>query len=354
MRPLPLACMGLVLAAPAYAQNTDVIVTLTPEADMVATQAGIDGPAELERVIEDQVRALYGLTDIREFLRLSANAQNMLSKGIGVDYASQPKGFLFGIAVSGAFDAGDSDIEDLEAISFTDFERAVPIGVGAQASLMLGYNFTEQGVPWLTLYLSGLGFPLNIDEYDGTFYNVGLHSQFKFLKGAGKPTLRWGGLDFTTGVEFSEMVLRARRAIETQTPLGGGIDLRTRSAADRTELRLRQTAITFPFEVTTSTRLAYFLGLYGGVGLDLQVGGAELSGTVDSDLLADGGGFDEPQDIGTVAISANDQNEPTTALFRIITGVQVHLGPVKAFGQLNFLTEDLTVGGTAGLRYIPE
>ena len=29
-------------------------------------------------------------------------------------------------------------------------------------------------------------------------------------------------------------------------------------------------------------------------------------------------------------------------------------GPVKTFGQLNFLTEDLTVGGTVGLRYIPE
>jgi len=87
--------------------------------------------------------------------------------------------------------------------------------------------------------------------------------------------------------------------------------------------------------------------------VDLQAGGAELSGTVDTALFADGGDFDD-QEIGTVDIAANDQNEPTTALFRIITGVQVHLGPVKAFGQLNFLTENLTIGGTAGLRYIPE
>lgn len=352
MRRLLLACAGLVLAGPAYAQNTSVRVTLTPDANAVAQQVGVT-PAELETLIDEQIKALYGLTDIREFLRLSANAQNMLSKGIGADYASQPKGFLFGMAVSGAFDAGNSDIDDLQAIDFADFERAVPIGVGAQASLMLGYNFTEQGAPWLTLYLSGLGFPLEIDEYNGTFYNVGFHSQFKLVKGAGKSSLRWGGFDFTTGVEFSEMILRARRAIETSTPLGGGVDLVTRSAPDQTELRLRQTALSFPFEVTTSTRLAYFLGLYGGIGVDLQAGGAELSGTVDSALFADGGDFDD-QEIGTVDIAANDQNEPTTALFRIITGVQVHLGPVKAFGQLNFLTEDLTIGGTAGLRYIPE
>ncbi|MEM6366866.1 MAG: hypothetical protein AAF851_01050 [Myxococcota bacterium] len=352
MRRFILAFASLGLSTSAFAQTTSVQIQLNPGAQQVANQLNVSSE-ELQNLIDEQIRALYGLTDIQQFLTLSANAQNMINKGIGVDYASLPKGFLFGLAVSGAFDAGDSDIDDLQSISFADFERAVPVGVGAQASLMLGYNFTEQGAPWLTLYLSGLGFQLGIDEYDGDFYNVGFHSQFKLLKPLGRKTLLWGGLDFTTGIEFSEMILRAERAIETNTALGEGVSLLTSSSPDETELRLRQTALTFPFEVTTSARIAYFLGLYGGIGVDVQLGGAELSGNVNSTLFADGGGFDE-EEIGTVSISANDQSEPTQALFRIITGVQIHLGPIKAFGQLNFLTEDLTVGGTVGLRYVPE
>lgn len=338
------AC-ALLWTPSAFAQNTRVQIDLDPGGAAVAQQIGVD-VGQLERLISDQIGALYGVSDLNEFLRLSANAQSMVNKGIGVDYASNPTGFLMGIAVSGAFDAGNADIDDIENLDFVNFDRAVPIGVGAQISLMIGYNFAGAGLPGLTLFLNGLAFPLQYEEYQADFRNFGFHAQYKLFGPQGNEAAQWGGLDITSGLQFSETVLDLDQAIDRGLALLGPAGSAIIQTATEGDLELTQTAWTIPLELTTNVRFLYFLSIYGGLGVDFQFGSASMSADLASPLTEGG------QTIGDVTIEANDDAGPSPVLLRFLTGVQINAGPIRIFGQLNFLTEDLTVGGAAGLRAV--
>ncbi|NJK89336.1 MAG: hypothetical protein HC923_07975 [Myxococcales bacterium] len=311
---------------------------------------------ELEQIITDQVRALYGVSDLPTFLRLSANAQSLVSRGLGVDYASNPSGFLFGVAVSGALDAGDADLDELDDLrdfDLANFDRAVPIGVGAQISLMVGYNFKAAGLPELTLYANGMVLPLTVGveagDYSGDFRNFGVHAQYKLVRPFGNVVFSWGGLDVTSGLQFSEMVLDlGSNPLRTSLPISAnGVEVDVSTVVETGRIELVQTAWTVPIEVTTNVRFLYVLSLFGGFGLDLNFGRAALRADIQSQDIRAGG-----QTVGAFSVSADDDNGPTTAVFRFLFGAQVHLGPIKVFGQLNVLTEQLALGGAAGLRFL--
>jgi len=348
MRTIEAALVGascLLWASSGFAQNASVTIDLNNRGRAIANDIGL-GTAEFERQIEDQMRALYGLSDLAEFLRLSANAQSMVNKGIGVDYASNPTGFLFGISVSGALDAGSADIDDIENVDFVDFDRAVPIGIGAQVSLMIGYNFSSLGVPNLTLFASGLAFPLQYEEYSADFRNFGFHGQYKFFGPQGNDAAGWGGLDVTTGIQFSETVLDLDEAIDRSLGLVGSTGDVTLGTETDGNLELTQRAWTIPLELTSNVRFLYIVSLYGGVGVDFQFGSASMSADVESPLT------DGETEVGRITVDADDDAGPTPVLVRFLTGLQLNFGPIKAFAQLNFLTENLAVGLAGGLRAV--
>jgi len=332
---------GVALGAlPAVAQTANVSVNLNAAGRNAANLLGLD-VGQVEGELEQQLGALFGLRDVSEFLRLSANAQSMVNKGIGVDYASNPKGFLLGVSVSGALDAGDAELDDLANI---DGDRIVPVGVGAQISLMAGFNFAMLGLPELTLFANGMAFPLQYDVYQADFRNFGVHAQYKLFKRRGGKAAGWGGLDITSGLQFSETVLNLDEQIERTVSVDGGRFLLDTEITGN--LELVQTAWTVPLEITSNVRFLYVLSLYGGAGVDFQFGDAKMVADLQSPLQQSGA------DLGTVTIDANAASDPTRVLFRLLVGTQVHLGPIKVWGQLNFLTEDLTVGGAAGVRAV--
>lgn len=343
-----------ILPAPAFAQN--VQIQLGGNAQTVANQLGLN-VNQLESLISDQIAAYYSVNDVPEYLRLSANAQSLINKGVGVDYGSNPTGFLFGIAVAGAVDTGESDVSTaLENLNFDPSERVVPVGIGAQISLMLGYNFTRQGVPGLTLYANGLAFPLQVDEYDADFYNFGFHAQYNLWGHQTKnKTFNWGGLDLTSGFEFSQMRLNLAESLPASIPLsanGGSVQLSTDAVGT---LELVQTAWTVPVEVTTAFTLFYFASLYTGVAADFQFGGASIDADLSDDDLEISGvpGVDS---LGSVRIDASEDNGPTPVLFRVLVGLQFNLGPVKVFGQVNVqpnnLPDGLTTSAAGGVRVL--
>ncbi|MGF1510091.1 MAG: hypothetical protein ACFB9M_11385 [Myxococcota bacterium] len=336
----------LFISSPVFAQNASVTVNLSPEANILATELGVS-TSELEALIVEQVEALYGITDIERFLELSANAQNLTSKGLGVDYASDRRGIIVGVAASGALDAGDADIDDLENIDFTNFDRAVPLGVGAQLSVMVGYNFRRQGLERLTVYTNGLYTSYGVDEFDGRFTNFGLHGQYKVFGPYGPSLARWGGIDVSSGVEFSRMVLTLKDdELVRDTTIVNEVGDAPLTTVGGGELSLLQTAWTIPLEVTTNVQLAYFFSLYGGFAGDIQFGNAELR--ADTDVALSSGSLD----VGTADVFADDSNGPTTAIFRLLGGVQFNIWKFKIFGQVNLTTANFAVAGAAGLRFV--
>lgn len=347
---------ALLVASPcmAFAQSPNVTISLTADGRALANQLGVDVGA-FEDAIGEQIGALYGVSDLQRFLELNANAQSLANKGLGVDYGSLPKGFIFGFAVAAALDAGQADINDLESIDLANFDRAVPVGVGAQIALMAGYNLERAGIPGLTFYINGMGASFDVEEfYRGEFFNFGAHAQYTFFRPRERKTNQWLGLSLTSGLQFSQSNLEANRTITTRTPLefsGGTTIIETESLGD---LRLSATAWTVPFEATTSVRFLQFFGLYAGMGLDVLLGDASLEAQLSSPLEASDPFNGGTVNVGTVDITADDTGAPSDALFRLLAGLQLHLGPIKAFGQVNFRPdpEELTVSGAVGLRYV--
>jgi hypothetical protein len=332
-------------STPVSAQTFGVTLNLNQDAANTAAQLGIS-VSELETEIQQQVEALYGIADIEEFLELSANAQGLTSKGLGLDYASDRRGWIFGLAVSAALDAGDSDLADIENLDLTSFDRAIPLGLGAQIGLMTGYNFRRQGLPRLTLYINGLYTEYSVQEFTGRFINFGFHGQYKLVKSVGSDLASWGGIDISTGIDLSRLVLTLQDTLTTSTPITEGDVTVILETAGTGAVRVRQSAWSIPFEATTSVKLLYFLGLYGGIATDLVFGSARLEADVETPLFADG------TEIGTAEIFADESNGPSTAIFRLLGGVQFHIWKFKLFGQINLLTENLAVAGAAGLRFV--
>ena len=329
----------------AFAQP-QVVLTLDPAAQQqIETALGLN-QGELAQLIDDELRALYGLVDVPTFLRLSANAQSMANKGLGIDYASNVSDWVFGVAVSAAADAGDSDVEDFRALADGNTERAVPVSAGAQIGLMLGYQVIDR----LTVYANGLYYPLSIDnDLDGTFFNFGLHAQYKAVPAIGQRSLvHWGGVDVSTGIEFSRMLLELEGTFDARGTLVDGVDLDTVSTGT---LDLEQRAITLPFEVSTNLTLFYFLTLYGGMALDVQLGDASARLDLDTEL-ATAAPLGGTLDLGSAQIAVNDIGDPDRVMFRLMGGLQLNIWKIKLFAQANVLTSDLTVGLAAGLRVV--
>ena len=342
----PLIVTALCLtAAPAMAQPS-VNLQLDSNSTRILEQELNLTTAEVNQLVEDELLALYGLVDVPSFLRLSANAQSMANKGLGVDYASNVDGWIFGAAVTAALDAGDSTIDDFRAFADGTTERAVPLGAGVQLGLMLGYAIDDD----LVVYANGLYYPLDTNDLSGTFYNFGLHVQYKVLTPVGnRAILQWGGLDLSTGLELSRMLLALEDRFEASGTLAPGFDLDSVSTGI---LELEQRALTIPIEATSNVTLFYFLTLYGGVAVDFQLGEASMTFDLDSALSTADPNVGGELELGSARIEVAEVADPNTVMFRVLGGVQLNIWRLKLFGQLNFLTTDLTLSVAAGLRLV--
>ena len=343
--PLCLA-FAVALAARGAQAQTSVELQLNPEAARVLEQQGIFTTSELTRIVDEELRAIYGLLDVPTFLRLSANAQGMANKGLGVDYASNPDRWIFGVSVAVAADAGDASLDDVAAFADGNTDVAVPISAGAQIGLMVGYKATDR----LTVFANGMYYPLDAGDFDGTFYNAGVHLQYKAIPPIGRRQwAQWGGLDLTTGFQLSSMRLALSERFEASGTIEEGFDLDSVSTGT---LELTQRAFTLPFEATTNVTLLYVVTLYAGIGLDVQLGDASMNVDLDSDLTTADPVAGGPLDLGSAQIRADDVNDPNLLMFRLMGGVQINIWRLKLFAQLNILTEDLTLSLAAGLRLV--
>lgn len=339
-----IALVGAVLSAgPTAFAQTEPIVDITVPPELVSALG--TNADDLLNELETEIRALYGLLNVQEFLRLSANAQTLVSAGIGADYASNPKGFFAGFGVNATISTGEGDL----ITEGVDVTREVPTSAGAMLTLMAGYNFSEQGVDWLTLSLHGLHFPLNVAQLEGDFTNVGFRAQAKVLRQPnqdGVDAFRWGGIDFTTGFSYAQTRLTLVDDYRASTTISGGAILDTISTGT---LVLRQTAYSIPLELTSNITLAEFFTLYGGFGVDIPLGDASVDMDLETQLEARIDGqtipFDRPG-----FLRVRDTIDSDDILPRFLVGLQFNVWVIRIFAQLNIATQDSLIGLASGIR----
>ena len=342
------SCLGAAIltttgAIEAHAQ-TQAVVTIDRGAGFGRAASALGFDVELdafEAQLEREIKALFGASDVGEFLRLSANAQSLANRGLGADYATNPEGLFFGFAIGAAVNAGDADVQDIE-------ELDVPVSAGAQLALTGGYNFSAVGVRNLTVSAKALFFPLTVQQLDGRFANLGAHVQYKAFGPVGGALLKWGGIDLTAGFEWSRASLELTdQGYDADFQLDPSVTVNSTWAG---RLELTQTAVSIPVELTSNFTLLSFLTLYAGGGITFQVGDAttdieleavSLTSTIEGEAI----------DLGRGTITVADERNADPTAYHLLVGLQLNLWKFHLFGQATALTRDAALGVSAGLRF---
>lgn len=322
---------------------------------------------EMEKKINDQLPDV----DASKYLKGMANSAAISTKGAGVDYATNMDIFLVGIGAGVGLDTGGSSFDNLENAA----------GIGINMSLMAGLN--------LGLFQLGEVGPINLDKIDvylnffsadipdvednikGKFTSFGLHAQYKIIdpKNIGFGALAWRGVDLTTGFDYNSLKLTVTETFnedlgqstitlnDTGTPatsLYADVDQKFTGNA---ELGADIGVFTMPVEVSTAGRLLWFLTGFVGLGADFTLGSASNISNVTGQIVGDaavknGTGVQS----GTDKVSADakldlgDKQGPSFLGLRGFVGMQIEMGVVFIYAQLNKgLTND-TIGANFGVR----
>ena len=336
---LTLATLLVTPVGRAQAQNVQVV--LDDQARLFLGGNVTQVEQQLSTEVARQTRALLGQNTMSDFLQESANAQSLVNKGLSADYASNHDGLLMQIAGAVAM----SSSHDPLSVQQQQVDTQVPVASGAQLSLLVGYNLADVDLPRLTLFVHGLAGPLSFSEFSGDFYNFGASAQFNLTGPRGTSAMGWGGIAVTGGVEVSRMELSIVEDGLSFTTFINGVDLSTDGAAG---VRLEQSAVTVPLELTTNVTLAHVVTLYGGGGVDFSVGKARLFADLESRLSAE-----SPvgaASAGSVQITLDDAEAAEVVTFRVIGGVQANFGPVRLFSQINYRPSGGLLSLSGGLR----
>lgn len=323
--------MMLALVALAAAQDVVVFVDAAQ-----AEQAGIDAAefeADFARTVEDELN----LVDERSYLDEMAVAALLATKGMGVDYASNPERFVVGGSAGSAASSG---------IRLGQTERTLPQGgFSFQATAMAGVNlgvFAAEDSPArrVVVYANGMAMEREDERYDSELVNAGTHVQVKLVRPRAAEGGEWGGIDLTGGYELARYTLSVRGDM----PIWDGKNSWDASG----EYAIRSQAASVPLELSTNVRMGG-LSLYLGGGYDLwRSADASSLIALDGDLTTKVKG--ERADLGTAQLSHSQTSQLSQqASPRAFFGVQANVLMVKAYGHINVQPSE-GFGAHAGLR----
>jgi hypothetical protein len=354
---ISLALRASPAAAQAYCSPTNVvcITPSQPNYDTLAAGLGMTSD-QLTQTLLSQVDSLFHATGVNGFLKDFQNAQSFSSKGLGVDYASEAT--LAEVGATFSF-ASNVDKAYKPSGSYTD----PPIkGGGANFSLMGGLGLGLFGLNQLMLFGNWFSGTATLGQLDGSYKNWGVHGQLRLFgpsrsMSATKFLIRWGGIAITSGADYSHLRLSTQKQIRSTLTVPSaivgvpGAPVEVSSDVNGTlQFALEQTTWSIPLEITTSLRLLSLVTIYGGFGIDWQLGGgsdmniAMQNANVTS--KTNGGS------LGTVSVNAKGHASPSAARVREILGVQVGIfDVVRFFAQVNVSNgSSMLTGVAAGLR----
>ncbi len=322
---------GLAVATPAWAQQIDVVID-----EDLAAQAGLDAE-QVRQEIRSATEGALKFDEPQAYLDDMAAANAFATKGMGVDYASNPQRFFagasFGSATSGA------------GLSFLRGEETLPTAgfafqVAANAGLNLGVlSKDESFLRRIVVSANGIWAQGASGPFDAELYNLGGHVQLKIIRPPHEGIVEWGGLDLTSGYEISSYRLLLSETLPVATE---GLRWDATGTFD-----VSAVSHTIPVEVSTNLRI-FVVSAYAGAALDIRrtataTGKASLGGPVTASAQG------HELEIGTVDARMGIVGTAAEYAPRLFGGVQVNVLFVKVYGHLNVGFDD-TYAGHLGVR----
>ena len=173
-----------------------------------------------------------------------ARANAHAVRGLGVDYASNPKMFVFGVSAGPAVNDSGFDL-------FERGEDLLPAnGFTPQAGIMAGVNLgafnadDDSLLDRFVVYTNAMRAAPEIGDYQATVWTWGLHGQYAIVPPVKSGAVTWGGVDATTGFDLASYTV----ALTKSTPIDGGLG--TWDATGTYEVKAKATTI--PLEISTS------------------------------------------------------------------------------------------------------
>ncbi len=319
--------------APAVAHAQEINVAIDPA---LAQAAGLDAAA-IERQIHDAAEGQLKLDAPKDFLNQMAAANAWATKGMGVDYASNPQRFVvggsFGTAVNGV------------GFEFIRGQDTLPTGgfalqVTGMAGLNLGIAASDDSfLRRVVVYANGMYFKGAAGPFDAEFYNLGGHVQIKLIRPPHKGVVEWGGLDASAGYELSSYNLLLSQSLPIAVE-----GLRWDATGS---FNVKALSHTVPIELSTNLRV-FVVSAYAGLGLDLRRGV-----TASGEMALEGPVYaafgQQETKVGTVSASLGTEGSAVGYAPRGFVGAQINVLLVKVYGQLNVGLDD-TYGGQIGVR----
>lgn len=329
---LALASLALLLAPTAAAQ--DIVIDIN---DQAAAKFGLNAQ-EIEDSLRGQMDQDLKIDGQAEFLAQMGRANILAAKGMGADYATNPQRFVlgggFGTAVYGAGAGFGRGSEGLPEGGFS-FQAA------ALAGINLGIASPEESqLRRLMLYADGMVASTNPEPFRASTTNLGFHAQLKMIRPPpAKGVFEWGGLDLTSGYEWSRYQLSLSQELPVEVE-----DLTWKA---RGTLAVETDSVSVPVELSTNFRV-FVLSLFLGGAADIS-----LDSITDSEISVRGPVEIQVQNQnGTLGSASVDLGESATVngvTGRLFGGAQVNILMVKAYGHLN-AGLDGGFGGHLGVR----
>jgi hypothetical protein len=340
-----LACaLALLLSVPVAARAATVTVSVDPVAgSQLASQLGITTD-QLSAQLAQQIQSALVTLNPEAYVRALADAQAFSNKGLGVDYASNPSLFVIGAAGNFAVSLGDKGLGEA-------YSQHPVMGLAPNVSIHGGLNLGFLGLDSLTLFGNYFTRGLSIKEYDGDLSNYGVHLQLKLFAAPndGSFLFKWGGLNVTSGFEYSHLTVRLQRPLSTTVLLSGSAGSTNATFDGNGTLTVDTTAQTIPIELTTNIRLLYVLSLFAGAGFDIQLGSGDMDVNLSGNLSAPSPNGGDKLALGQAKVTVTQPAQPSPSQIRLLAGVQLNLSVVKIFVQAN-ASPNSSFSGGGGVR----
>jgi hypothetical protein len=332
------SALSLWLLSPsqAHAQSIDINIDAQK-----AKEYNLD-VSSLEENLNNAVSDQLNIGDQTVFLEGMANAAALATKGMGVDYASNPKrvvfGGSFGTAVNGvgaSLNRGDNSVP----------EGGFSFSASAMVGVNLGFGNEDSPMSRFRLYANGMVLGTSGESFDASIYNYGAHLQFQLVKPRMSTAAEWGGLALTSGYELSGYVMELSSALPVETEQDG-VSLKWDALGT---YNITSVSDTIPIELSTNVRVL-IATLYVGGGADIvNVGSATSEISLGGDISASA--YGETDTLGDITVSLDGEGFADDLVPRAFVGLQADILVVKVYGQLNVGFND-SFGGHVGVRVV--
>ena len=296
------------------------------------------------KVLETEINSGLPDADQSTYLLGMGNSSLMANKGAGVDYASDISIMEFAWGFGVGADLGENSLTDLIGGSIDGSQVK---GFGIQTSILLGLH--------LGIFPGGIG-PFDFDStnvylqfmsmdtpdvggFKGDFSVFSGHVQYKWIKPASIGIIKWGGVDFTTGFEYSSLKLNYTKNFNKAMSASG------ETATINADINVGADITTYsiPFELSTNFRMLYVFTPYFGLAGDLNFGSAKSIVSASPTIT---------MSVGTASGELDLGQETDVDLFtmRGFMGIQLSVPIVKLYLQIQKSFSVDTWGANFGFR----